>query len=303
MMRAASDPVNDIAAQRLSNQFITRAVHRQPEDVVASLGAVQAQEYAPAKWGLGQRLGGRTTDADVERAFTEGRILRTHVMRPTWHFVAPADIRWLLMLTAPRVKAIMAPYDRRLELDDTLFAKSQRVFARALGGGTYLTRAELALELERAGIAAAGQRLAHIVMRAEQDALICSGPRRGKQFTYALLDERAPLAPRLGRDEALAELTRRYFTSHGPATFRDFAWWSGLTVRDAKAGVEMLGSAIDHRIANGLTCWFAGSVPVSRSAAAKTAHLLPIYDECFIAYKDRDPIVAAMMARTMVDTR
>src|SRR5688500_9980705 len=129
---------------RLVNQRLIRPKRATAAEVVAWFGAVQAQEYALARWGVGQRAPG-LTDTDVERAFDAGDILRTHVMRPTWHFVAPADIRWLLMLTAPRVKAIMAPYDRRLELDDTLFAKSQRVFARALGGGTYLTRAELAL--------------------------------------------------------------------------------------------------------------------------------------------------------------
>ncbi len=286
---------------RLVNQRLSRPARATVVEVVAWFGAVQAQEYAMARWGVGQRAPG-LTDADVQRAFDAGDILRTHVMRPTWHFVAPGDIRWLLALTAPRVKALMAPYDRRLELDAAVFAKSQRIFVRALAGGSFLTRTELAVHLERAGITAAGQRLAHIVMRAELDALICSGPRRGKQFTYALLDERAPRAGRLDRDGALAELARRYFMSHGPATLRDFAWWSGLTVRDAKIGAETLGAAMDHRVVDDLTFWFAGSQPLPRRTAAPTAHLLPIYDECLIAYKDRDPVAKRMMDRTSADS-
>src|SRR5262249_49448094 len=160
-----------------------------------------------------------------------------HVMRPTWHFVVAADIRWMLALTGPRVCAGMAPYNRRLELDSTVFRRSHRAIAEALAGGVQLTRQELKGVLERAGVHVGSfQRLVHIVMQAEVDAVICSGPIRGKQFTYALFDERVPPSRTLPRDEALAGLARRYFTSHGPAQIPDFAWWSGLKVADARAG-------------------------------------------------------------------
>ncbi len=215
----------DFGHRRLHNQLLIQHPFDQPNEVVAWLGAVQAQEYGHAKWALGMRLPG-ATDVDVERAIAEGSILRTHVMRPTWHFVTSADIRWMLELTGPRVHALNAYYYRQQGLDDALFARSNAVLAKALAGGNYLTRPELQAALAGAGIVAdGGLRASYLMMRAELDMLICSGPRRGKQFTYALLDERAPAASSLPRDEALAELTRRYFTSHGPATLKDFAWW------------------------------------------------------------------------------
>ena len=185
-----------IGLQRLSQQRLTHEPLATPAEVVAWLGAVQSQEYLGAIWSLGMRMRD-ATDAVIERAFNEGAILRTHVLRPTWHFVTPADIRWLLELTAPRVRATMAHYDRQLELDDALYLRSNAAIAGALAGGQYRTRAELGTALAAAGLVAEGQRLGHIVMRAELDGVICSGPRRGKQFTYALLAERAPQAKTL----------------------------------------------------------------------------------------------------------
>ena len=197
-------------------------------------------------------------------------------MRPTWHFVTPADIRWLLELTAPRVNQANAYMYRKLELDDALFRRSNAAIARALEGGRHLTRAELASVLAQAGIVAEGMRLGYIVHRAELDAIVCSGPRRGKQFTYALLDERAPQARRLARDEALAELTGRYFTSHGPATADDFAWWSGLTKADVKAGLEMVATQLIHKVIDSKSYWFSASTPPPRKSSHQ-AFLLPTY--------------------------
>jgi hypothetical protein len=276
----------DIVAHRLRNQQLARPAFRRPEEVVAWLGAVQSQDYTGAKWALNLRAKG-LTDADVDRAYDEGRILRTHVMRPTWHFVAPPDLRWLLALTAPRVHKISAYYYKQNELDDRLFTRSRKALERALEGGATLTRAELAGVLARHGIEASGTRLAHIVFHAELEGVICSGPLRGKQFTYALLEERVPPAPSLTRDEALVELTRRYFTSHGPATLRDFAWWSGLTVRDAKAGVAMAGTTLLTHDDADLSYWHA---PAARSAtrpSSPSVWLLSNYDEFLIAHKDR----------------
>ena len=205
----------DIAHQRLHNQLIARRTFEKPGDVVQWLGAVQAQDYAAAKWAVGLRSQGATDD-DIEQAFAGGAILRTHVMRPTWHFVAPADIRWMLTLTAPRVNAINAFYYRKLELDDSLFMRSNAALAKALQGGKQLTRPELVSVLQQAGIATHDLlRFTYIMLRAELDGIVCSGARRGKQFTYALLDERAPQARMLDHDEALAEFARRYFTGHG----------------------------------------------------------------------------------------
>jgi Winged helix DNA-binding domain len=275
----------DITGARLHAQRLSVPGFARPEDVVRWFGAVQAQEYGDAKWSLGLRMR-QANDAAIERAFANGRILRTHVLRPTWHFVTPADIRWMLALTGPRVSAALASYNRRLELDTGVFRRSQRAFAKALRNGAQLTRQELKAVLHRSGVDPGGvQRLAHIVMQAELDAVICSGARRGKQFTYALLDERVPSAPALSRDVAVAELTRRYFTSHGPAQAQDFAWWSGLTAADARTGLEIVASQLTQERVNGRTYWF--SPRLVRRSSSSTAYLLPLYDEYLIAYKDR----------------
>jgi len=276
---------SDIAHQRLHTQRIAGAKFETPDAVVRWLGAVQAQDYAGAKWAVGQRMRD-ATDAALDRAVADGTILRTHVMRPTWHFVVPADIRWLLALTAPRVKAACAYYDRQRALDDDIFARSNAALANALHGGAHLTRTELASVLQHAGIATDDLRLGSFMMRAELDGVLCSGAWRGKQFTYALLDERAPLAETLTHDEALAELTRRYMMSHGPATVQDFVWWSGLTMTDAKAGLAMIEPELMHEVVDGRTYWFAASAPIARDPSP-TAFLLPYFDEYTVGYADR----------------
>jgi len=211
-------------------------------------------------------------------------------MRPTWHFVLPADIRWMLALTAPRIKAQVAYYDRKLELDDALYARSNTILAKALEGGNQLTRSEIASILQDAGIATDDLlRLGYIVGRAELDAVVCSGARRGKQFTYALLDERVPQAKTLERDEALAELARRYFTSHGPATLQDYIWWSGLSAADARAGLDMVKSGFIREDADAQTYWFAASTPITNGLDS-TVHLLPNYDEYIVGYTERSAL-------------
>ena len=261
--------MNGLVSARLQNQKLGSSRFSKAADVVRWMGAAQAQDFNAAKWALGLRMR-KATDAVVEEAFNKGEILRTHVMRPTWHFVAPEDIRWLLQLTSPRVNLRAGPNYRKFELDAALFKRSNKIFTTALQGGKHLTRPALKSKLNAAGIDANdGVRLAHILLRAELDGVICSGPRIGKQFTYALLEERAPVAKTLDRDEALAELTQRYFRSHGPATLQDFVWWSGLTVEDAKRGIAQVGT------------------PGFKGTKQSSAHLLPAFDEYFVAYKDR----------------
>src|SRR5262249_27954340 len=177
-------------------------------DVVRALGAVQAQDYHGAKWAIAQRSRG-LTDAHVDREFDRGDVIRTHVLRPTWHFVAPEDVRWMLALTASRISRTMGHYNDAFKLDAKVFRRSNDAMAAALDGGKHLTRAELAEAIARAGVpVTSGQKLTRLVMNAELNAVICSGPRRGKQFTYALFDERVPTTPPLQRDEALLELIR-----------------------------------------------------------------------------------------------
>jgi hypothetical protein len=257
--------------------------------VVGWLGAVQAQDYAGAKWALGLRLRGVTED-DIDRAFAAGSILRTHLMRPTWHFVTPRDISWLLELTAPRVHAVNAYMYRKLELDSAIFKRSNATLAKALRGGKQLTRNELRGVLQKAGVATDGElRMGSLMMRAELDGLVCSGARRGKQFTYALVDERAPRAKTLQREEALAELAARYFMSRGPATVQDFAKWSGLTLTAAKRGLQEVRHGLRREVVDGQEYWLSRSTP-SANGTSSTACLLSIYDEYISGYKDRGAI-------------
>jgi hypothetical protein len=284
-----------ILAERLRHQnLIDPALRRKPAQVVSSLCAMQAQDYPAAKWAIGLRIPG-CQDADVEQAFNDGLILRTHVLRPTWHFVAPEDIRWLLALSGPRVHAVNAYYYRQLGLDDKAFKKSCAVMHRMLEGGKNMTRAELAVVLKRAKIPADGLKLGYLMMHAELEGVICSGPRRGKQFTYALLEERAPAAKALDRDEALARLAGRYFASHGPATVRDFSWWSGFTLTESQRAVEAARPALEATTISGLVFWNTDT-PVAKGTARLPVMLLPNYDEYLIAYKDRALVVDAERA-------
>ena len=263
-----------------------------PDDVIRRLGAVQAQDYAGAKWALAMRMQG-AGEAELDRALSDGVILRTHVLRPTWHFVTPADIRWMLELTAPRVHAASAYHYRRLGLDDALFAQSNAVLVKALEGGEQLTRSELASAIEHSGTITGLERrqwLVYLLMRAELDGVICSGGLRGKQHTYALLDERAPQSRRLERDVALATLTQRYFTGHGPATLKDYTSWSGLLATDAQHGIAMVGSGLEKNVVGGESYWSSTEAPTA-DIVSPAAHLLPAYDEYTVAYKDRNAIL------------
>ena len=265
------------------NQHLAKQTVATAGEVVSTLGAVQAQDYAGAKWGIAQRTSG-ATDADVEKEISEARILRTHILRPTWHFVAAADVRWMLELTAPRVRAAVGSYDRKLGIDADVRRKTRTILSQALRGSNHLTRLELAQELTKGGVRADGtQLLAHLVMHAELDGLVCSGVRRGKQFTYALVDECVPATRYLMRDVALQKLATTYFRTRGPATEDDFAWWSGLTKADARAAIHTV-EGLDSEVINGKTYWYSTFGTLSKQPLVR---LLPSYDEYLVSYKDR----------------
>jgi len=267
---------------RLHNQWLARSTARRTAAVVERLCAVQAQDFIGAKWAIGLRANG-LDDAAVEAAFDRGDILRTHVMRPTWHFVSPADIRWLLALTSPRVHQASQFYYRQHGLDAKTMSRVHKVLASELQGGRFRTRTELAAALAKRGIEASGPRLGLLTIHAELEQVMCSGPVRGRQLTYALFDERAPLTQARSPRDPGAELATRYFVSHGPATLRDYVWWSGLTVAQAKKGIEH--AALEARQVEGFTYWAAdwkAAAPMPRAT-----FLLPNYDEYLIAYKDR----------------
>jgi hypothetical protein len=286
--------LEDIARARLRNQRLTGEHFETSADVVRWLGAVQSQDFPAAKWALGLRLDDANEDA-IDQAFNDGTILRTHVLRPTWHFVMPEDIRWLLKLTAPRIIAASAGQYRRHGLDEAIFKRSNRTVGRELEGGKQLTRTALVTALKAANIQTDNLGFMLLMMRAELDGLICSGPRRGKQFTYMLLDERAPALDHFNRDQSLRELAARYFASHGPATPHDFSWWSGLTVGDARHAIDMLGSEIERIEVDG-RAYFYGAASVASDEPSDSVLILPIYDEAIVAYQDRSAYLHRLAA-------
>ncbi len=226
-----------------------------------------------------------TTDDEVTQRFNEGKILRTHMLRPTWHFVAPQDIRWMQELTAPRVHALNKYYYNKLGLTEVVLKEGSHILVKALEGGNELTRREMKEAFDNAGIDAGGLRLAYLTMYAELEALVCSGALRGKQHTIALLAERAPKAKSLPREEALVKLTKHFFASHGPATVQDLAWWSSLTIADVKKGIGLAGLQCIE-VEN--STFYSVKSPED-IFHPPVVHLLPNYDEYVIAYKNRSP--------------
>lgn len=281
----------DLLSSRLSSQRLTGEKFSSPQEAVNFFGAVQAQDFAAASWSLGLRVKD-AINPTIEDAYNKGEILRTHVLRPTWHFVAPADITGFLALSAPHIKKLTAYYNRQHGLTEEVLKKTNASITKALTGGNFLTREEIRQVLEKEGIKPDVQGLGHIVHAAEIDGLITSGPMRGKRFTYALLEERIPKGKILGREEALARLAKKYFTSHGPALVNDFAWWSGLSRKDAATGLSLVASQLEKIPINNKTYWFSPkNVPVEKNG--QNVFLLSVYDEYFISYTDRTDIYDA----------
>jgi len=279
----------DIIKFRLSNQRIASSEFKRPEEILGWFGAMQAQVFAMAKWAFGLRLKDET-EGSIDILFNEGKILRTHLLRPTWHFVAPQDIRWMIALTAPRVHAVNKYYYKKFELDSSVFKRANAEIVKMLRGGKTLTRTSLNKALSRAKIKADGLRLSYIFMQAELEGIICSGPRAGKQFTYALLDERVPLTKPMHLQDSLAELSKRYFASRGPATLQDFVWWSGLTSKQANEGIAMLGKNFIHE-RSGNQDYVLNPASFRNETKGQTSFLMPDYDEYGIGYKDRSALL------------
>jgi hypothetical protein len=286
----------DIRCSRLHTQQIIDSSFEKPADVIRWFGAMQAQDFAAAKWAIGLRTKNQT-DESIERAFNEGLILRTHIMRPTWHFVAPQDIRWLLGLTSPQVQKFNGYYYRKSGLDKSIFEKSNKVIRNVLQGNRQLTRSELDVYLREAHIPTQDLGLSFTLMQAELEGILCSGPPRGKQFTYMLLDERVKESKNLSREESLATLTKKYFQSHGPAQVKDFMWWSGLSAIDVKQGLELLGSKIQKENVEGKDYWFFDTKKMNN--IPEKGFLIPGFDEYFIAYTDRSAVLDSQYAKQL----
>jgi hypothetical protein len=284
MIFVSSMKLSHIAGIRLSQQAITDGSFNTPQSVVQWMGAMQAQDYAMAKWAVALRMN-NATDKEIDDALNNGEILRTHVLRPTWHFVSPRDIRWMVELTGSRIMASMKGRHKALGLTDRLLAKSNDIIQKALAEGEHLTREELLAHLVKAKFQLNEYRSLHYLMWAELSCIICNGKRKGIKQTYALLDNRAPKAKSLSKEEALANLASLYFTSHGPATVQDFTWWSGLMAGDARHALEMVKKGLASEKIGEQTFWFARDAVITKSK--KTAYLLPAFDEFIISYRDR----------------
>jgi hypothetical protein len=281
----------EIANIRLASQQITKAKFDSVKELVSWMGAMQAQDYYMSKWAVGIRLPD-STERDVETAMNNGEILRTHLLRPTWHLVSADDIHWMLELTAPQIKTLVKSRHKELELTEAILSKSNSIIEKALSYGDHLTREELMAELGKLNIITNENRSAHFMLMAELNGTVCSGTPRGKKHTYALLHERVPVTKPFNREEALAMLAQRYFTSHCPATLQDFVWWSGLSVADARHGLEMIKSHFISETVGTSIYWLTDSFSLPEQTET-SIFLLPAYDEFIISYRDRSASVPA----------
>jgi hypothetical protein len=275
-----------LTRRRLATQRLAGGALPHPSDVVRLLTAVQAQDAPMAAWSLGQRSRGATYAA-VLADQARGGFVRTHVLRPTWHFVAAEDLRWLLRLTSPKVESGMAARHRQLELDDVTLGRSLEAIATLLGDGRTLTRAEIGTALAERRLPGPGVRLGHVLLVAELRAVVCSGPPRGTEHTYALLDTAVPAGPSdaLTGEEAIATLVRRFVGGHGPASERDLARWCTLTLTQIRAALAELGDAVASVDVEGHRLWFDPAV-AARTTREHAAYLLPVFDEAFLTYAD-----------------
>jgi hypothetical protein len=288
---------SEIATLRLASQQLVSSSFTTPKEIVSWMGAIQAQDYPMAKWAVGARLPG-ATDQAIETAIANAAIIRTHLLRPTWHFAPAEDVYWLLDLTAPQIKTAQSSRDHLLELTEEIYTKSNETIEKLLSDGSHLTREEMSSALRRAGIPTDQNRASHLFARAELEKIICSGASRGSKTTYALLAERVPYARKVTRDEALALLARRYFTSRSPATLQDFAWWSGLPARDASQALELVKSEFERVPIGKLTYWLNRDLSITQPRKA-CVYLLPSYDEFILSYSDRSASIPADLEKHM----
>jgi hypothetical protein len=299
MTRMTNDP--RIRRLRLLAQHIDGSTFSTPAEVVRWMLAMQGQDLPGAKWSVGLRAPGSTL-ADVDAALASGAVIRSWPMRGTLHLVPGEDIGWMLGLTAARTLRSLTTRHRELGLDEATVELGRKVATTLLEGGRSATRAELLAAFEAAGIVTAGQRGFHLLGRLHQTMDLCLGPMRGNDQEVVLLREWVPHPRVLERDEALGEFVLRFFASHGPATLRDFSWWTKLPLRDASAGLAVAGPALEEFVVDGTSYWLAAGLldrlPPAR--ASSKVHALPGFDEFLLGYQDRSASLAAEYAQAIV---
>jgi hypothetical protein len=288
---------SEIPAMRLSAQAIGGDRFKTPQQVVSWMGAMQAQDFNMAKWAIGIRMA-KGTEHLIDAALSSGKIIRTHVLRPTWHFVSPADIRWMLDLSRARIQSQIKTRQKQLGLTPALLNKANTLLEKSLSNQNHLTRDELIALFNKSKIPTNDSRASHIFFAAELEGLICSGKSKNKKLTYALLNERVPRHKKITREEALAKLAGKYFSSHGPASIADFSWWSGLSLTEAKKAAEMCRKQLAGEKIGSTEYWF------SRDADNPTSNpsiiLLPAFDEFIISYKDRSAVIPTDVSKKII---
>lgn len=278
----------NIGFLRLKSQALTlENMQSSIKNLVAHMGAIQAQDFAMCRWALGCRVDG-VSALDVEAVFNAGDIIRTHLLRPTWHLVSADDLWWMLQLTAPQIKTSIRPRFIHWGFTDELLHRAYDVIQEKLSGNVHKTRDELMVDLAEKGINTDEGRAYHLMLWAELDGIVCSGAIKAKEQTYALIDERIKLKSNYTKEEAAAKLAERYFISHGAATLADFVWWSGLKVTDARKALEANTSQLDSFIIDKDVYWF---LPKNQVLAENSCLLLPAFDEYIISYKNRDAVL------------
>jgi len=280
----------DILSLRLYNQLLSGNQFTRPVEVVSWMGAMQSQNYEMAKWGIGIRLPG-VTNKQIEDAVNAGEIIRTHILRPTWHFVTPEDVHWMLELTGPRMKPSFLSYFQVRGMDAAAILKAHDLLCSLLEEHGHLTRPEINDHFTVRGINLPGNPdLGFLITLAELECLVCSGASRGSKQTYALMHKRVPNKIQLSKEESIEQLTRRYFTSHGPATIDDFFWWSGLTRTEIKIGLELIRHDFICETIDGKKYWMPNNTQTP-PAGTNQKHLLPAFDEFVVSYRDRKEII------------
>lgn len=279
---------SDIISLRLKNHLLAGTDKQTPQEVVSWMGAIQAQDYNMAKWGIGNRIS-KITDSQIDESVNKGDIIRTHILRPTWHFISKNDISWMLPLSAPRVKMTLRSSDKDLDLDEAIIAKTNSIIRKELSIEANLTRQELGSKLKASGINLDnGRRLNHIMLHAELNGVVCSGVIKGKKQTYRLLEDLVSFG-KFDKDESLYKLACKYFRSHGPATIQDFIWWSGLTTSEANRSLELIKEDFLFEYIDSQQYIYQSATP--DSTLHKDVHLLPAFDEYLVSYRDRKEIL------------
>lgn len=274
---------------RLYNHLLLTHEIKEPHGIVSWMGAMQSQALDMAKWAIGSRLENRNIK-DIDEALNTGKVIRTHILRPTWHFVSAEDIHWIHDLSSPRLKPIYRSYAKGSGADESLIFRAVPMVEKILEGGKHLTKQEIGTALVEHDLQLDDRTLQLTISYAETEGILVNGRQKGNKQTFTLLEEWVPRQKTITKEEALECLARRFFTSHGPATIHDFIWWSGLTITQCRQAIEMIKADFICETINGRDFWMRNDTKTP-PADKDYAFLLAPFDEFVVSYKDRSEII------------